>query len=252
MPPLSALERLLERLLERPSARLFGTRLQPIQIQRRIERAMERERRSVGARVTVPDRYRVHLAPGDLAGLGSAVEGVAADLADSALLFARGHGLTLAARPTVELVPDPRVARGDVRVAGTFDPVDVQHDQVRETGPTGEVGDGTMVFEVPALRAPAAILREVGRDGREREIRLDGTLLTIGRAPDNGLTLDDSRVSRHHARLRARHGMLILTDLDSTNGIRVNGVRVAEVALGVGDRIEIGETTLLVDLVTQD
>jgi hypothetical protein len=245
MPPLSGLERLLERLLERPSARLFGTRLQPIQIQRRIERAMERERRTGGDRIRVPDRYRIHLEPADLAGLGDAVEDVAADLADAALLFARRHGFTLAARPIVELVADPRVPSGDVRVAATFEPLDVRDAHAGEP-------DRTMVFEVPAIRAPAAILREVGRDGREREVRIDGTLLTIGRSPDNGLTLDDARVSRHHARLRARHGMLVLTDLDSTNGVRVNGVRVAEVALGVGDRIEIGDTTLVVDVVAAD
>ena len=41
MPPLTAVERFFERLFERPSARLFRARLQPIQIQHRIERAME-------------------------------------------------------------------------------------------------------------------------------------------------------------------------------------------------------------------
>ena len=41
MPPLAAIERFFERLFERPSARLFRTRVQPVQIQRRIERAME-------------------------------------------------------------------------------------------------------------------------------------------------------------------------------------------------------------------
>lgn len=245
MPPLSGLERLLERLLERPSARLFRTRLQPIQIQRRIERAMERERRTGGDRIRVPDRYAAHLNPADIEGFGDALDEVAGDLADAALVFARGHGYTLAARPTVVLMSDPRIAAGDVQVLATFD-----------TGQHGPAAppptDHTMVFEVPAVRAPSALLRAVGRDGREREIRIDGSLLTIGRSPDNGLALDDGRVSRHHARLRARHGMLILTDLDSTNGVRVNGVRVAEVALGVGDRIEIGDTVLVVDAVASD
>jgi hypothetical protein len=245
MPPLSGLERLLERLLERPSARLFRTHLQPIQIQRRIERAMERERRTGSDRIRVPDRYAVHLNPADIAGFGDAIDEVAGDLADAALVFARGHGYTLAARPTVVLMADPRVATGDVQVGATFD--------TGQHGPeTPPPTDRTMVFEVPALRAPAAMLRAVGRDGREREVRIDGTLLTIGRSADNGLALDDARVSRHHARLRARHGMLVLTDLDSTNGVRVNGVRVAEVALGVGDRIEIGDTVLVVDAVASD
>ncbi|MGZ8527617.1 MAG: FhaA domain-containing protein [Candidatus Limnocylindrales bacterium] len=245
MRPLSGLERMLERLLERPSARLFGTRLQPIQIQRRIERAMERERQSADQRVIVPDRFSVHLAPIDLEAFGEAVEEVAAQLADEALVFARGRGYLLAARPRVELVADRTVGGGDVRVAAGFEAPDPSVDPGAETG-------RTMVFAVPEMRAPAAILRAVDPDGREREIKIDGTLLTIGRTADNGLALADNRVSRHHARLRARHGMLVLTDLDSTNGVRVNGVRVVEVALGVGDRIEIGDTVLVVDAVAPD
>ena len=65
------------------------------------------------------------------------------------------------------------------------------------------------------MRSPSAILRAIGPDGREHDVRIDGTLLTIGRAADNGLVLDDAAVSRHHARLAARHGVLVLTDLGS-------------------------------------
>ena len=43
--------------------------------------------------------------------------------------------------------------------------------------------------------------------------------------------------------------MLVLTDLDSANGSRVNGVSVQEVALGAGDRIEIGTTVFMVEAV---
>lgn len=245
MPPLSGLERLLERLLERPSARLFHTHVQPIQIQHRIERAMERDRRVEGDRVWVPDLYSVRVDPGDLAAFGDEAEAVAGDLADSALLYARAHGFALAARPTVALIPDPTVPVGDLRVTASFEAA--RHASAE---PVAEAG--TMIFEVPAVRSPSAVLRAVGRDGREREVRIDGTLLTIGRAADNGFAIDDAKVSRHHARLRARHGMLVLTDLDSTNGVRVNGVRAAEVALGVGDRIEIGDTILVVEAVSAD
>ncbi len=238
MRPLANLERLLERLLERPAARLFGTRLQPIQLQRRIERAMERERRTGADRVRVPDRYALHLSPDDLAGLGGSAAELAADLADAALAFARARGFTLAGRPRVELIADASVRDGEIEVATDFG----------EAAPSSvDSFERTMVFDVPAVRAPTAILREVRRDGSQREIAIDGTLLTIGRAADNGLVLRNSRVSRHHARLRARHGMLVLTDLGSSNGVLVNGVSVVEVALGVGDRIEIGDTVLVVD-----
>jgi pSer/pThr/pTyr-binding forkhead associated (FHA) protein len=59
--------------------------------------------------------------------------------------------------------------------------------------------------------------------------------------------LRDSRVSRRHARLAARDGVLVLTDLGSTNGTRVNGHRITEVVLGEGDRIAIGETVMVVE-----
>lgn len=205
---------------------------------------MERERRIGAERVRVPDRYALHLAPDDLAGLGGSVIELATDLADAALVFARARGFTLASRPRVELVADASVRAGEIEVATSFG----------ETGSSSpaDPSEPTMVFDVPAVRAPAAVLREVRRDGSQREIAIDGTLLTIGRAADNGLVLRDSRVSRHHARLRARHGMLVLTDLGSTNGVLVNGVSVAEVALGVGDRVQIGDTVLVVDAVAPD
>lgn len=243
MGPLASLERLLERILERTTARLFGTRLRPIHLQRRIERAMEGERRTGGDRIRVPEHYEIHLAPADLAGLGGSADEVAAGLADSALVFARGRGYRLADRPLVELVADRRIARGDIQVAAGFDREDAASASLEG------VADRTMVFEGPMVRSPPATIREIRRDGQEREIALDGTLLTIGRADDNGLVLDDARVSRHHARLRARHGVLVLTDLGSRNGVRVNGETVVEVVLGVGDRIQIGDTVLIVEAV---
>ena len=70
MPPLTAIERFFERLFERPSARLFRARVQPIQLQRRIERAMEAERLTTSDRTLAPNRFVVHLNPTDLAEFG--------------------------------------------------------------------------------------------------------------------------------------------------------------------------------------
>ena len=66
MGALAALERFFERLFERQTAKLFGTKLQPIQVQRRMERAMEAERIRDGDRTLVPNRYAIHVAPDDL------------------------------------------------------------------------------------------------------------------------------------------------------------------------------------------
>jgi hypothetical protein len=110
-------------------------------------------------------------------------------------------------------------------------------------------GDGTqtLVFRRPAPIPTRAVLRVIARDGTERTVEVDGTPLSLGRAADNGLVIADPRISRHHARLQARRGTLVFTDLGSTNGSRVNGVRVDECALGTGDRVLVGDTVLLVE-----
>jgi hypothetical protein len=270
MGPLAAVERFLERLFERQSARLFRTAIRPIQVQRRLERAMEGERTRDGARTIVPHRFAVLLNAGDLAALRATAPELASDLADGALAFARSHGYTLLDRPVVALRADPRVQTGDIDIdidagdgpaelsAGPHGVDAVAAAPPGDSGPpaaTGEpagpgpapVGDRTAVFVVPRIDGPRATLREIRPDRSSRTLTFDGRPLTIGRAPDNGLVLRDGRASRHHARIDGRRGTLVLTDLGSTNGSFVNDRRVESIALGEGDRIRIGLTGLLVE-----
>lgn len=255
MPGLSTIERLLERIFERPAARIFRSRIQPIQLQRRIERAMETERLSGADRTLVPNAFTVRLNPADLEPLEGIAASLVAELADAALAFARRHAYTVLDRPRVDLVSDPGVEPGEIRVTtGWSDRAGRRvEDPIRADGAGETVADGgghpddTMVFRPPAPAAPRAVLREIGPDGRARRVAIEARVLTLGRATDNDLVIRDARVSRHHARLQVRQGRLVLTDLHSTNGTRVNGVRVGEVALGEGDRIQIGDTTLVVE-----
>lgn len=69
--------------------------------------------------------------------------------------------------------------------------------------------------------------------------------VTIGREEGNALRLNDERVSRFHAKIQADDGDIILTDLDSTNGTRVNGQPVQIRRLRAGDQVLIGRTMLL-------
>jgi hypothetical protein len=71
--------------------------------------------------------------------------------------------------------------------------------------------------------------------------------LLLGRHHGCDIRLTDLSVSRRHAQLRFRDGRWILQDLDSTNGTRVNGVRVGRCELRPGDAVEVGELRLLVD-----
>jgi hypothetical protein len=241
---MTRVERFIERLVERPSARLFRTRLQPIQVLRRIERAMEAGRDAEGRRGLVPDRFIVRLHPDDLALLVPPEE-VAGELASGALSFARARGYALRDRPRVTLQPENGLRPGEVEVDAELSPAAAA---ASVSGAGTDVPDtGTRVFEVPVVRAPEVVI-EVREPGKAaRRVALTGAPMRIGRAPECELVLKDSRVSRRHARLHARDGVLVLTDLNSTNGTRVNGHRVTELVLGAGDRILVGDTNLTVE-----
>lgn len=289
MGPLAAVERFLERLFERQAARLFRTAIRPVQVQRRLERAMEGNRVRDGARTVVPHAFVIRLHPDDLAALRASSPQLAGTLADGALAFARSHGYTLLDRPIVTLRGADDVLAGDIAV-DALDPYAVAADDdaivedpaperaatrgdaalpaAPEAGagrsaiaadPTSDSGaiksrpavsDQTAVFVVPGAEGPRATLREIRPDRSSRSVPFDGRPLTIGRAPDNGLVLRDGRASRHHARIDARRGSLVLTDLGSTNGSFVNDRPVESIALGEGDRIRIGTTTLIVEAIS--
>jgi len=95
----------------------------------------------------------------------------------------------------------------------------------------------------PASASRAFLL--VHTDGAPR-VRFDlgGAVISIGRASDNDVIVDDPEVSRHHCQLKLQHGAYSLADLGSRNGSWINGQPVSEVALGPGDVIRIGSTEI--------
>ena len=63
------------------------------------------------------------------------------------------------------------------------------------------------------------------QDGPEQEFELGKSSVTLGRAMTNDIILSDGRVSREHARLDCNSSGYTISDLGSSNGIRVNGIR---------------------------
>src|SRR5437868_12490049 len=64
--------------------------------------------------------------------------------------------------------------------------------------------------------------------------------ITIGRAPDNMIVIEDPSVSNRHALMELTGENYRLKDLDSTNGTKVNGVPITETVLRFDDRIRFG------------
>ncbi len=76
-------------------------------------------------------------------------------------------------------------------------------------------------------------------------IPLTQPLIRIGRRLENNLVLDDPRVSRTHAELRAINGRYVLFDLNSTGGTFVNGLRITQSVVYPGDVISLAGVNLV-------
>ncbi len=73
--------------------------------------------------------------------------------------------------------------------------------------------------------------------------RIEGERSTLGADRGSDIVIDDGAVSDRHASLRFQDGVFTITDLDSTNGTRVNGDTVQKQELADGDRIGLGASS---------
>jgi len=80
-----------------------------------------------------------------------------------------------------------------------------------------------------------------------KEVPVGSRPVTIGRAPDNDLAVDNLAVSNYHAKVYYEAGRMVVEDLDSLNGTFVNDLRVERATLHDQDRVHIGKHTIKVD-----
>ena len=71
-------------------------------------------------------------------------------------------------------------------------------------------------------------------------ILLDKPILLVGRHPECDIQIDSRKISRRHCCIAQVSDYLVVRDLGSTNGIRINGIRVVEGRLTTGDELTIG------------
>ncbi len=80
-----------------------------------------------------------------------------------------------------------------------------------------------------------------------KEVPIGSRPISIGRAPDNDISIDNLAVSNYHARVYAEADRLVVEDLESLNGTFVNDLRVERALLRDGDSILIGKHHIVVD-----
>jgi len=235
MNALVRFEEFVEDLLEGSLTQLMHSPVQPAEIAKRLERAMELGQRAAVGRILVPNRYAVFLHADDFAALALARAALEREMARYIVDRTRERGFALLTRPRVSMEVHPKVRRGRVQVEAEL------------TGAEEKEEDTSELDWTPALATPqgeGALLRAylhfLDAAGRPCQVRLDHPQVNLGRARDSDVILDDSRVSRYHARIIQRYGQFVLQDLGSTHGTFVNGDPVQECVLRSGDRLTLG------------
>ena len=92
--------------------------------------------------------------------------------------------------------------------------------------------------------APPARLVAISTGLAGTEFSLDRPSLVIGRTPENDIVLNHKSISRHHAKIIRDGDKYIVVDLESANGVRVNGSEFERVELQTGDTVELGHVKL--------
>lgn len=238
-------EKRLEGAVEGFFARTFRSGLQPIELAKALQRYAANYQQVGVDGVFVPNVYRFELNEDDHERFAGFENSLKAELAAVVKRTAADRGWRLQGPVQIELRTMPEVTVGTYQLRGKVEtPADdpAPKASAQRQPATAAPGEGvkTSILRAPALGGAALV---VGGDGGRR-ISL-GDTATLGRLPECDVTLDDPSVSRRHARITHTGGSWAVEDLNSTNGLKVNGRRVSQADLADGDRLELGTVKLL-------
>ena len=205
-------------------------------------------------RVYVPNEYTVFLSRQDRSKLEGYERSLEQELSGYLLEHARRRDYDLLTRPAVEFKTDERLRLGEFGIQTRLVKPPAHEGEAPRQGEEGH----TMVYSAvkerapaksPEQRAEAIVATRAVVALEDRRYVLEGPRATIGRSKEVECVLRDPNVSRRHAELRqATSGDWTIVDLGSTNGVKVNGRRVASTRLSPGDQVTVGSTTFVFEI----
>jgi hypothetical protein len=234
------LEAKIEGIVEGAFSRAFKSRVQPVELARKLAKEMSENQTVSISRVYVPNQYTIFLSPGDREQFEGYEDALKKELSDYLLEYARDEGLALVTRPSIDFKTDERLSLGEFGIAAQLvKPPEVEEEEAAQQADFGH----TMVYS-PDREARRLVPPESGGRaflvGGGKRLVLSGSRVLVGRSRECDFMLDDPNVSRQHAELRREGEAWVIADLGSTNGVKVNGNRVREAALRPGDEITLG------------
>jgi hypothetical protein len=248
MSVLRNIEHKLEGLFEGVFGRAFRTHVQPVELARKLVKEMEDHRVISVSRVYAPNEYTVYLGPADREQFSSYEDSLKSELQEYIAENARRERYELLSPPEVKFETDDDLDMGEFGIATRM--VQGATGAPAQLPPQPEAG-ATMVYRKP-VETEAVSVEELGLGRETVSLTVNGTKhelerreVTIGRSKDCDIQLADPNVSRRHAEVRQEGAAYWVIDLDSTNGMEVNGRRQKRAKLRQGDRITLGSTDLV-------
>jgi hypothetical protein len=256
MSVLRNLEAKLTDLVEGTFGRVFRSEVRPVEIARKLAREMDEHKTVSVSRVYVPNEYVVWLSPEDADRFEGVQDSLIDELSAYLLEHARREKLALVSRPQIEFRSDDRLSLGEFGIQARLVRPPDEPDPQEEAVPVQADHGHTMVYSTASrLRGPVEAVQGTRptrallvAEGRRHVIAPGGAL--IGRSRECDVVLSDANVSRRHAEVRpAAAGTWMISDLGSTNGVRVNGRQIAgSEQLTAGDRIALGTADMTFDV----
>jgi pSer/pThr/pTyr-binding forkhead associated (FHA) protein len=152
------------------------------------------------------------------------------------IIFTAGRdvGLTFETAPTITITIDTGFSEGEVSIIASHKLEPVEETQGMATNQNNEPEANDTIPDNAFLIIEGVKVHP-----------LKESVVNIGRRLENHLVIDDPRISRNHAQLRAIKGRFVLFDLNSTGGTFVNGQRTSQTVLYPGDVISLAGVALI-------
>jgi hypothetical protein len=231
---LQRFEQRLEQLISGVFARTFRSAVQPVEIAAALQRELDNNAQILSRdRRLVPNDFHVELSQTDLDRLTPYDSTLARELTDQLQDHADSQGYVFPGPVKIGFESADDLTTGRFRIRSQAQA------QVRSQSTYTQVRRARAVLEVNGTRHP---LQPPG--------------LIVGRGSDATLRINDPGISRQHAEFtvmeRGEHDPLIeVHDMGSTNGILVDGRKVPRATLHNGSRVQVGHTTLVVEIVEE-
>jgi Protein of unknown function (DUF3662)/Inner membrane component of T3SS, cytoplasmic domain len=226
-------ERRLEQAISGAFAKAFRSAVQPVEIAAALQRECDNNAQILSRdRRMVPNRFHVELSQTDLDRLSPYDTAMATELRDQLQDHADVQGYVFPGQISIDFEQAEDLSTGRFRIRSEAQA------QVRSNATQTQVRRATALLDVNGTRHP-----------------LHPPAMVVGRGTEADIRINDPGVSRRHIEFEVagtgEHLQLRVRDLGSTNGMLVDGHRVATTGLRDGSEVKVGNTVLTVRIVAE-